>query len=247
MRRRRRIAPLAPGANVIRNTRDVPDQYQEEIEAAAERALGAGARPPLHYVGMGMTGIVFADRTRNLAYKVARGDYARFMLAEEAEWFRSAARNAATKERVPGGVRWNEKHGVLVRQYIHGGHGAWSQESKLWDIHQKLKADMIPQGWTAPEFKRDSWVYRSRGRGQAAQPVLVDGSMPNRVGKTLLRYALDVAAGKRSTREPLSDIAFSVYAERQDEQNPRGTIPTKDVRRALAALRAAGGNFEWTV
>lgn len=83
MRRRRRIAPLAPGANVIRNARELPEQYREEIEAAAERALGAGARPPLSYVGMGMTGIVFSDRTRNLAYKVARSTYARSMLAEE--------------------------------------------------------------------------------------------------------------------------------------------------------------------
>lgn len=250
MRRRRPIRPLASGARAIRNAREVPEQYEEEIEGAAKRALAAGARGPLHYIGMGMTGIVFSDRTRNLAYKVAReggGHSARSMLEEEAEWFRSAARGASTRQRVPGGVRWNKTHGVLIRQFIHGNPGGWSQEGRLWDLHNKLKADMIPRGWTAPEFKGDSWVYRPGRRGGAAEPILVDGSMPLRVGKTLLRYALDVAAGRRRAREPLSDIAYSVYAERKDEQNPRGTIPTEDVRRALAALRAAGGEFEWDV
>lgn len=243
----RRIAPLAPGASVIRNARDIPGNYREEIETAAERALAAGARPPLSYVGIGMTGIVFADRMRNLAYKVARGEHSRSMLAEEAEWFRSAARNVATRERVPGGVRWNAKHGVLVRQYIHGRRGGWGDEGHLSNLHNKLEADMIPRGWTAPEFKGDSYVITQRRRGGAERAILVDGSMPQRVGRTLLRYALDVAAGRRQPKERLADIAFYVYRERKDERNPRGTIPTEDVRRALAALRAAGGTFEWAV
>ena len=120
---RRRKTPRALKGPLLREVEFLPGRYRDEIVEAVPRALAAGAKPPLAFVGIGMTGIVFADRTRNLAYKVARCEHSRASLQEEVEWFRAAARNPATRHLVPGGVRYHRPSGVLVRQYVHGKPG----------------------------------------------------------------------------------------------------------------------------
>ncbi len=246
MRRRRPARALPSDAPLLREPEYLPGRFRDEIEAAVPRAIAAGAKPPLSFVGIGMTGIVFADRTRNLAYKVARTDYSRGMLEEEVEWFHAAARNESTRSMVPGGVRYHKPTGVLIRQYVHGKPGGeWGDDRYVYDMHDRLDREMVPAGWTAPEKKDDSWVV-SRRRG-VKRAVLVDGSMPIRVGQTLLRHVLAVASGQKRAREPLADLAFALYRERRAEHNPRGTLSVADVRRGLAALREAGAEFDWHV
>jgi hypothetical protein len=42
--------------------------------------------------------------------------------------------------------------------------GTPQQTSKLFDIHQGIRAAMTPYGWLSPEFKADSCIM-TRGRG----------------------------------------------------------------------------------
>ena len=252
----RRLADRRPQRTIL-NLRDVQDPYRVEVEAAALRAIAAGARVPLTFVGMGMTGTVFTDRSKNLAYKVARHPTSD-MVAEEAEWFRDARRVPAMRDLIPGKVRWDAQNRVLIRRYVRGRPGSWGDATKLYDIHGKIQETMLPHGWTAPERKEDSYVVSggSEGRdswraGDFTKATLIDASMPHRVGKGLVKYALDVAAGRRPHDDVwgrrLEDIAYYVYRERIAPNNHRGTIPVEDVRRVLAALRDAGGEFEWSV
>ncbi len=247
MRRRRRTYGPQKGP-LLREVEYLPGRYRDEILEAAPRAIAAGAKPPLAFVGIGMTGIVFADRNRNLAYKVARDDFSRSQIQEEAEWFRAAAKNPETRHLVPRGVRYHRPSGVLIRQYVDGKPGGeWGDDRDIYAQHSALFKAMIPYGWTAPEKKSDSWVVsRKRGKKRA---VLVDGGQAIRVGQVLLRHVLAVARGTKPLPrgETLSDLAYAVYRERRTERYPEGTLALADVRRALRALRAAGASFEWEV
>ena len=81
-------------------------------------------------------------------------------------------------------------------------------ESRLWDLHREIERDMLPHGWTAPEFKPDSYVLTAQG------PILVDASMPSRVGAVLARYVEGIVAGARPLgNDSPSDLAFAVRRE----------------------------------
>lgn len=242
---------------LLRNQDEIPVNWLTETLEAAERAVAAGAVRPLTYVGSGMTGTVFTDRYRNTAYKVARHGTARDMIAEEAEWFRAAKRAPEIADLIPAGkYRWDAENGVLIKPYVKGRPGSWGDATKLYGLHSKIEKAMLPRGWTAPERKEDSYVVAggSEGRdswraGDFATAKIVDASMPHRVGRELVKYALDVAVGRRRPQgsDRLADIAYYVYRERIAPNNHGGTIPLDEVRRVLKALRDAGGAFEWVV
>lgn len=199
----------------------------EELDEAAVRAVQAGAVGDLTYQGAGATGIVFCDE-RKIAYKVARrGREA--SVAEEAEWLARAEHVPGVRERVARNARYDTKHDVLVRECVQGSVGTSRQTSKLFDVHQEIRAAMKPYGWLAPEFKEDSYGM-TRGRG----PVLVDASSALRVGKELVRYTQDVLAARRPQTERLEDIAFAIRQERG------GSIPAVVADKLLVKLRARG-------
>jgi hypothetical protein len=173
--------------------------------------LAASARPPLEYVGAGMTGIVFC--AGDVAYKVARDtrpiDHQIF--EEEAEWLEAASHVPEVAPHVARFRHFDPENLVIERDCPHPDPdmSAWRYgEGKLFDLHGRIEREMIPHGWTAPEFKPDSYVITSRG------PVLVDASMPSRVGAELAQYIEDVVSGERELRttQP-SDLAFYVRRE----------------------------------
>jgi hypothetical protein len=223
------------GSECAGNERDVPGAIAGEMRSAVARAVAAGAAPRLEFIGAGMTGIVLSDG--KYAYKVARHDPG--VLAEEAEWFVDAARTPFVKDHVPKHVRWNAQHGVLVRDFVDGRPGRWGDESRLFDLHRAMEKHMLKAGWSMPEFKGDSYIIAENGH-----PILVDGSLPSRVGKNLVRYVEDALAGRRTPRESMSDLAFALRREIIAKHNPHGTIPAKDVLRLLKQLREAGVNFD---
>lgn len=199
----------------------------DELDEAAVRAVRAGAVGDLTYQGAGATGIVFCDE-RGTAYKVARrGREA--AVAEEAEWLTRAAAVPGAREHVARNTRYDKTRHVLVRECVAGPVGTPRQTSKLFDVHQGIRAAMTPYGWLSPEFKEDSYVM-ARGRG----PVLVDASSALRVGRELVRYAQDVLAARRPQTERLEDIAFAIRQERG------GSIPAAVADKLLAKLRARG-------
>jgi hypothetical protein len=192
------------------------------IPEAYERALQAGAKPPLTYVGAGQYGIVFCDNWGH-AWKVARlspdaNDRERlFMLesvAEEYEWLRDAARTEIAPH-VAKVYAIHEAELVLERECVDGHPGTWGDDGRLRKLHHKIWDVMIPVGWTAPEFKEDSYIIRPSG-----QAVLVDISMALRVGENLAGWVEDVLLGRRKTRADWHDLAFYLYRERRE-----GTIP----------------------
>ena len=224
---------LALNAPTITNRDQISDRtlrvLGDELDEAAVRAIRAGAVGDLTYQGAGATGIVFCDE-RKTAYKVARQGREEFV-AEEAEWLTRASQVPGVREHVARNTRYDKKRNVLVRECVPGPVGTSRHTSKLFDVHQGIRAAMAPYGWLSPEFKEDSYVM-VRGRG----PVLVDASSAIRVGKELVRYAQDVLAARRPQTERLEDIAFAIRQERG------GSIPATVADKLLAKLRARGVN-----
>src|ERR1700678_4332055 len=175
------------------------------------RALAAGAPTPLEYVGAGMTGVVFC--AGDVAYKVARDtrpiDHQFF--EEEAEWLGAAAAVPSVRLHVARFRGFDPENLVITRDCVRADpeQSAWRYgEGNLHDLHRQIERGMIQYGWTAPEFKPDSYVLTTRG------PVLVDASMPSRVGEELARYVEAVVADERPlwTTRP-EDLAFAVRME----------------------------------
>ena len=197
---------LAPG-----DARYVPATVRPQMPDIVGRALAAGAEPPLTYMGTGMTGVVVCVGA--VAYKVARAtqpiDHQIF--EEEADWLAAAARVPAVAAHVARLHDFDPTNIVIIRDcpYADPEQSAWRYgENKLHDLHQRIEQAMIPHGWTAPEFKPDSYVLTTRG------PILVDASMPSRVGHELVQYIEALVAGDRPlwTTRP-SDLAFHVRME----------------------------------
>lgn len=201
-----------------------------ELEDAEQRARGAGATGKLEYIGAGMTGIVFCD-ARERAYKVARHDgKVAPMLADEAEMMRLAAKMPGVGKHIARGVHFDRKHSVLVRECVRGKVGGWKDGAKLRDLHERMGKELEPYGWTAPEYKEDSYVI-ARGRG----PVLVDASMAHKVGRVLVKDVLDVLNNRRpispDRTERFTDLAFALRMERGR------TIPAPIADRLLRRLK----------
>lgn len=92
---------------------------------------------------------------------------------------------------------------------------------------------MIPFGWTAPEFKSDSYVISDSGK-----ITLIDASMPSRVGKNLLRWATEILDGKRpDERRELPFIAGIVRSEIISAHNSRGTLTLAEATPFLARMK----------
>lgn len=179
------------------------------------------------FMGVGMYGVVLCDG-KGRAFKVARYEtptsYA--SLEDEAEWLRDAAKVPAVAPHVARFRSWHPDEGV---------------------IHDLIRAEMIPNGWGAPEFKGDSYVLReSDGR-----PVLVDAGMAIRYGKNLLKYARAVEP-KKGAQITLPDGRRATVLLEHDAPGERKVfVRGEDGQEEwlpLSALRRdnpVGGSVQW--
>ena len=215
----------------------VPDVVLPQMPDVVQRAINAGAEPPLEYIGAGMTSVVFCSH--NIAYKVARNTAVRF-LDDESEWLETAASVPWVQDRVAEFFHFDPENVVIVRACPLPGEDMTPYrfgEGNLFDLHREIERHMIEHGWTSPEFKPDSYVITVRG------PVLVDASMPSRVGARLLDYANDLIDGRRDPgpHERPSDIAFSV---RMELNRTLSQVDAKETLDELERLEASGN--QWT-
>lgn len=196
---------------------------EPELDDAVDRAVAAGAKAPLEYIGAGAEGIVFCDPT-NTAFKVGRGASS---LADEADFFKKATQVPGVKEHVAKFKRFDGKHNVIVRECVRGERIKWSQERKIFDLHRDIEKAMEPYGYLSPERKPDSWVL-VRGRG----PILVDAGFATPVGHALVKHTLDVINGRtpRGTYESNESLAFHIRQERGK------TIPARVANKVLRRL-----------
>jgi GNAT superfamily N-acetyltransferase len=212
------------------DARYVPPVVVPQMPDIVARAIRAGAPAGrLEYAGAGMTSVVFcAD---GVAYKVARAtrpiDHQFF--EEESDWLAAAARVPAIAPHVARLRDFDPEDLVIVRDCpaADPDQSAWRYgEDKLYELHRQIERAMIPHGWTAPEFKPDSYVLTTRG------PMLVDASLPQRVGSELARYVEDVARGARQlwTTRP-ADLAFAVRMESGKTLSPDESHRLEDLIR----------------
>jgi len=166
-----------------------------DVISAAERAFAAGAKPPMTYIGAGAFGIVLCD-VNGIAFKVFRfadtkSGVAESAFEDELEWLQTARSIPKIKKHIPD-VLAAQGENILIRECVLGRPGGWSDSRRLLDLHGEIEKATLPLGWTAPEFKEDSYIIRPDG-----VPVLVDASMAMRVGDRLFDYIADVNAGRR--------------------------------------------------
>lgn len=186
-----------------------------EIDDAAERAVAAGAREPLEFMGAGGEGIVFC--TGDVAYKAGRrshrGDQS---LATEAEFFRRASQVPQIKRKIARFHRYDAEHDVLVRECVRQrGERKYGRrnldDAEAWDAVKEIEQAMLPYGYTGPERKSSSFVYVS-GRG----PVLIDGGFARKVGHQLVKEVLDKRTGRipRDRFDTDESLAYDIRVER---------------------------------
>lgn len=207
------------------NDEDVDSRVSKEIPDIVRRARKAGARGDLRYIGAGMTAVVVCD-ARNRGFKVGRHTKLQSMLAEEADWLETAGRVRAVHPHVARFYRWHPGPAVIERECVEGRPGRWADEGRLFTLHQKINDEMLKAGWTAPEFKGDSYIIDDKGH-----PKLVDASMPSRVGQRLVEYTEQRLRGRLTARER-EDMAFALRMERGR------TIPANVVNALLPKLGA---------
>jgi hypothetical protein len=205
------------GEASIRYREYAPKAVEPEIDEAAERAVKAGAKGRLEFIGAGMTGIVFCDEAER-AFKVSRRSMKRpeqdtRTVEDEAAWLRKASNIPGVREHVVRGVRYDDKHDVLVRECVRPSpaRDRRMNDRKLRNLHERIGKTMRAYGWGSPEFKPDSYVY-TRDRG----PVLVDAGFAHRRGQELVQHVLDVLNNRRSWRwlEKPADLAWELRMER---------------------------------
>lgn len=189
----------------------VPAVVLPQMPDVVARALAAGAQPPLEYIGDGMTGVVFC--VGDVAYKVARhtspSNHASF--EDEAEWLITASYVRDVAPYVAQIHHFDADNLVIERDCVRPDPDRTPYrygEGKLFDLHRNIERAMLPHGWSAPEFKLDSYVITLGG------PVLVDAGMASRVGSELARYVEAVVSGERPLWNTTpSDLAFYVRRE----------------------------------
>jgi hypothetical protein len=207
----RRATETADWRDVLGDdARFVPEVVVPQMPDIMARTLAAGAPSSLEFMGAGMTGVVFC--AGDVAYKVARATKPinQSFFEDEAEWLMAAARVPKVAKHVAKIYRFDSQNLVIERECPKQDRSTYSYgESKLFDLHREIERDMIPHGWSAPEFKPDSYIITTRG------PVLVDASMPSRVGQELAHYVEAIVAGERPLRtgDRPSDLAFTVRRE----------------------------------
>lgn len=208
---------MMPWLGAARRSSRIPASAERELDDAESRAREAGARGDLEVVGIGMFGIVFCD-DKGHAWKVGRLEkpssdraWIREALGEEYEWLRDAAGTAIAKD-VAKVYGYHPEPVVLERECVPGSPGSWNEARKLSVLHKKIEDAMLPIGWTSPEFKEDSYVFRD-----ADTAVLVDASMPHRVGDNLLGYVADVLEERHTTKYRWHDLAFFILREMHEK------------------------------
>lgn len=208
-------------------SRYVPAVVLPQMPDVVARAAAAGMPAGAEVMGAGMTGVVFC--VGDEAFKVARqaSTTLRRMLSDEAEWLAAAAAVPDVAPRVARIRRFDPGNVVIVRDCPRADpeEPRWKWESALFDVHRAIEQSMLPNGWSAPEFKPDSYVLTSNG------PILVDASMPSRVGHVLSLYVEDIVEGERPLDdERPSDLAFAVRREVGQ------TLPQEEADRLQALL-----------
>lgn len=198
----------------------IPASVNPELPDAEARAHEAGAPDVLDLIGVGMYGIVFCDE-RGHAWKVGRLEkpssdrsWIREALADEYEWLRDAKATSIDKN-VAQAYAYHQGPVVLERECVSGRPGGWNDERKLHELHGRIEKVMLKNGWNAPEFKADSYIFRNDGT-----PVLVDASSALRVGENLARFVEDALEGRRKTRETWSTLAFYLLREMHEKTVP---------------------------
>jgi hypothetical protein len=135
-----------------------------EMPDIVDRMLRAHAEPPLAYMGTGMTSVVICDRRGN-AFKTARrlDAISAVFLNDEAEWLQTASKVIGVKEHVAKFKDFYPNLLVIKRECPVQAEDWWRHRGEEWALHRAIEAKMIPHGWTAPEFKEDSYVITSSG------------------------------------------------------------------------------------
>jgi hypothetical protein len=211
----------------------------EQMPDIVDRALRAHAEPPLMYMGTGMTAVVICDRRGN-AFKTARrmAPIDAVFLNDEAEWLQTASRVIGVREHVAKFKAFYPNLLVIKRECPVQSEDWWRHRGKEWDLHRLIEARMIPHGWTAPEFKEDSYVITENG------PILVDATMAHRVGKRLLRFTIELIRGgrlvERGSLSRPSDYAFYIRNELGRTITEKAAAP---VLHALQVLEEHGNRF----
>lgn len=219
--------------DAIKNIDEAPPGYLKgtALQDAAYHAIEAGAEPPIEFIGMGATGIVFCDA--NKAFKVARHKVAARVLFDEAQWLETAGRIREVAPHVSRLYRWDAKHKVIVRECVRGDRGTWGGSRKIHELWDKLAPYMLAAGWTMPELKEDSVIFED------GHPKIVDAGLVSRVSDRLLDFVEDTLDGRiEPSDDSLSDFAF--YVRREFGMKP----PMDEARaqRILERLYALGAS-----
>ena len=124
--------------------------------AILERAVRAGADPKsTQKIDEGMEGHILIDKTGRV-FKVGK----RKSLKNEA----LATKTLASYGLAPKVYKYDEKENVIVRDYIDGTPGAWGNAKMLHSLYDEIVGILKEEGFTAPEFKENSFIVTSKGR-----------------------------------------------------------------------------------
>ncbi len=213
-------------SKIVLNPSEIP-MWFGGFEEAVEAAIAAGAVTPITFMGIGFSGWVFCDQT-GIAFKITRVlegrnfDKTAYRTVEDEAAFLFAARQLPEEIRkhIVSIHKWRSDLGVIVKGCIWGQAGGWSDESKLYEIHEEIAEAMKPLGWGPPEFKDNSYIQNPEGVW-----ILVDAGFALRFGKVLADYAEDVVQNRLQTHIPLSfsevsDLAFAVKMEGLEKRIP---------------------------
>ena len=182
-----------------------------------------------------MTAIVLCD-ARGHAFKIARDATNKSFLDDEADWLAVASKTPGVREHVAKFIRYWPYYIVIERECPMPTLGYRRRdEHAIFDLHYDVIGKRMNRvGWTAPEFKQDSYVITDRG------PILVDASMAQRIGKVLLRYTVDLLRGRRTTSDRPSDYAY--YVRREIGERTITERAAAPVLQALSILETQNGN-----